>query len=216
MRQKHKQMTAEERAARRITKQLIPQFHAYLLGGVINVQWNVDTMTFNPLCQIVRRYLNTVCGDDEWAKIDILNAMRDRRRKAIKRETQAILPSLFLIRAAYPVGVPCELKEVETNFDPVLVEQLKQEVIAIKYKEIIMEDGVETGVTTGRPPIDKEELDVGTVVFPADFNISELTLANYREVTGQRFRVTKEEKYILKLNREDAFARRKSILLGEV
>ncbi len=216
MKQKRKGMTTEERAARRITKQLLPQFHAYLLGSVINVQWNVQTMTFNPLCQIVRCYLNAVCGNDEWAKKDVLDAMRDRRRKTIKRETQATLPSLFLTRAAYPVGVPHELKEVETNFDPALVERLKQEVITIKYKETTMEDGVEIGVATGRRPIDKEESDVNTVVFPADFNLSELTLVNYREVTGQRFRMTKEEKYTLNLNREEAFARRKKSLLGEV
>lgn len=51
---------------------------------------------------------------------------------------------------------------------------------------------------------------------PASVSVDDLTLDNYRELTGKRFRMTKDQRVIRDLTREQAFAESKALAITQV
>jgi len=222
------------RAYRRRTEPIVylqefrlAQFYAYILGCIINVQWNLNVIKDSARTDIIRRYLIHVCGEDEWAKKNILDAISNKTRKTIKGDTRDRLPSLFVKRKAYPLFVPKELT-TPPIFDLQIIEQLKIEMKLIKLKEQekIMNDNeniiktiLPTEITEATKIVSVEEDSPNApsvqLVLKDGKTVEDLTLANYREITGRRFRMTKEQKLVHKLTREQAFEEFKTKLLEE-
>ena len=51
---------------------------------------------------------------------------------------------------------------------------------------------------------------------PEGANAEDLTLENYREVTGKRFRMTKDQRRVREMSREDAFAESKALAISQL
>ena len=201
------------------------QFHAYVLGSVIGIRWGKHTPTSGMgntrLYGIVREYLTFAAGDDEWKKKDVLDAMRDKSGTAIKNETRYAFRSLFpRNRKARSLAVPDELADQEVNFDLKLIESWKERVKEIKQEYIVNENAVAqetTEETTARSDTNTGSNSRVTVNFfiPTGVNPEDLTLDNYRELTGKRFRMTKDQAKVRNLTREQAFAESKALATSQ-
>jgi len=202
------------------------QFHAYVLGSVIGIRWGKISPTTGmgntELYKIVKDYLALAVGEDgdEWKKMGVLNAMRYKSASAIKKETRWMFPSLFpRNRKARPFGVPDELQEQEVFFDPKRIESWKERVKEIKQEftvneDTILDDGAETTTSTASDASNSRV----TVNFfiPEGMTPDNLTLENYREVTGKRFRMTKDQSKVRGLTREQAFAESKALAVSQL
>lgn len=51
---------------------------------------------------------------------------------------------------------------------------------------------------------------------PTNVSVDDLTLENYRELTGKRFRMTKDQRVVRDLTREQAFAESKALAITQV
>jgi hypothetical protein len=175
------------------------EFYAYVLGGFINVQWNIETMMNDPLKQVVKDYLNHLYPAEEYKKLGVLNAIRDRSRNQIKDVAKYKLPSLFVGRAAWPLAQPKEAPGAK--FDIEFIYRLKHTVDELKEKEIAMEEQQKTQTQTS-PQAPRFHL-------PAGVTPEQLTIENFRTLTGRRFRVTTEQQNRIAagtLTRDAAFA----------
>lgn len=205
---------------------LVAQFHAYILGCIINAQWNLAIVKDPVRTNIIRRYLTFVHGNDEWAKKDILDAISNKTRKTIKQDTRYVFPSLFVKRKAYPLYVPKELT-TDVIFDLEFVTKLQTEIKIIKLQEQAQEKAMdnnedvavqpEVTVNTNIVSVESDNPDVPSVqlVLPEGKTVEDLTLENFRAMTGRRFRMTKNQKLVRKLTREQAFEEFKTSLLEE-
>jgi len=199
-------------------------FHAYVMCGVIGLsrgKTSASTYYHRGMNEVLREYLVYACGDDEWTKGRILEAMRFKTQTAIKVDARHAFPSLFpRNRKARPLDVPEELKDETVNFDIERVKQWRDRVKAIK-KEIIMN---ENAIAQEAEVADQSSATEGgsnsrvTVnffipegVFPAN-----LTLDNYRELTGKRFRMTKDQAVVRSLTRADAFVESKALAVSQL
>lgn len=199
------------------------QFHAYVLGSVIGVRWGKHTPTSgmgNPrVYAIVREYLTFAAGDDEWKKKGVLDAMRDKSGLAIKNDTRYAFRSLFpRNRKARSLAVPDELANQEVSFDLQRIESWKERVKEIK-QEFIVNDNVIVEETTAEAGSDTTNGSNNRVTvnffIPAGVNVGDLTLENYRELTGKRFRMTKDQAKVRNLTREQAFAESKALATSQ-
>ena len=197
------------------------QFHAYVLGSVIGIRWGKHTPTSgmgNPnLYAIVREYLIFAAEEDEWSKKDILDAMRDKSSLGIKSDTRRAFPSLFpRKRKARPLALPDELVEEDVNFDLKKIEGWKDRVKQIKQEFIMNENAVEQEAAV-EATVENTGSSVTVNFFvPASVSVDDLTLDNYRELTGKRFRMTKDQRVIRDLTREQAFAESKALAITQV
>lgn len=196
-------------------------FYGYVLGYVIGVRWNLSPTggMGNPkMGLVVRKYLDHTCGADQWARLPILDVIRDRGRNAIRELAEDEFPSLFGVKGRQrPLQIPDELKGQDIKFDLDLITQLKDEVASIK-KEIAMstestnevtEEGVDTAPSTQKKAT--------TIVVPPGVDVNSLTLDNFRQLTGKRFRMTKEQRareQAGQLTREQALEEFKTNVLG--
>lgn len=206
----------------------IAWFHAYVLCGVIGIRWGKHAPTYansNPkLNNILREYLTYACGEDEWTKGRILEAMRYKTGPKMKEDARKAFPSLFpRNRKARPLGVPEELNDIENVFfDSKRIERWRNRVKRIK-KEIsdMNENAVAQEATTSQSSVDGGT-DGGSNRVTVNFFIPEnvdpqtLTLQNYREVTGKRFRMTKDQAKVRGLSREDAFVESKALAISQL
>jgi len=203
------------------------QFHAYVLSNLIGIRWSSQTSTItgsanDDLYEIVREYLAYVAGDDEWKKRLVLDGMRNKSASLIKSRTRRAFPSIFPRRKrARPFDVPEELKDEEVKFDPRRVELWRLRVKIIK-EEIAMNENILAQETTDETEVvrDVTSSDTGSrvtinFVIPQGTNPATLTLENYREVTGKRFRMTKDQK-VRGLSREDAFAESRTLAANQL
>ena len=202
------------------------QFHAYVLGSVIGIRWGKFTpssgMGNEALGKIVREYLVYAAGDNEWNKRCILDAMRDKSGSSIKDDARYVFPSLFpRNKRARPLGVPEELKDEEVFFDADRIEKWRRRAKKIK-KEIAMNENATAAETTevGSPSVDRPTSGVSRTkvnfVIPTGVDPSTITLENYREVTGTRFRMTKDQKDVRGLSRSEAFAESKALAVSQL
>lgn len=207
-------------------------FHAYVAGSVIGLRWGKHTPTSanqHPgLNSILREYLTFTCGDNEWDKHRILEALRGKTGTALKRVAKRKWRSLFpRNKKARPLAIPTELLEQgeEPNFDLARIEKWRDRVRTIK-KEISMNEEATAAAETAAqetnvdasPSTDKGGSSRVTVNFfiPAGVNPDDLTLENYREVTGKRFRMTKDQAQVRGLSREAAFAESKALAVSQL
>ncbi len=164
-------------------------FYAYVLGCIVDVQWTTDHIRNPESYSKVKQYLTYLYGTDEWRKMGILNAIRDKSRKQIKDEARRMLPSLFTGRSTWPLAVPKEAPDVK--FDIEFISKLRG-------VQIMNSQNNEVPVQQKAPKF----------LVPETVDLSQLTLNNFRELTGHRFRVTTEQQNRIKagtLTREQAF-----------
>lgn len=178
------------------------EFYAYVLGGFINVQWNIETMMNDPLKQVVKDYLNHLYPAEEYKKLGVLDAIRDRSRNQIKDVAKHRLPSMFVGRAAWPLMLPKEAPSAK--FDIEFIYRLKHTVDELKQKETAMEEQQKNpeSQTQTSPKAPRFHL-------PAGVTPEQLTTENFRTLTGRRFRVTTEQQNRIAagtLTRDAAFA----------
>ncbi len=178
-------------------------FYAYVMGGVLNLRWNVETMLHPALTKVMRDFLVHLYDGDEWKKIKVLDAIRDKSRNQIKDEARQALPSLFAGRAAWPLALP---KEASTaKFDIDFIYKLKERIEEIRKGDSLMEEQnnvQQTGDTTVSNKAPRFHL-------PAGVTPEQLTVDNFRTLTGRRFRVTTEQHNRITagtLTRDGAFA----------
>lgn len=205
-------------------------FHAYVLCGVIGIRWGKYAPSYangNPkLYSILREYLTYACGEDEWTKGRILEAMRFKTGTAIKADARVAFPSLFpRNRKARSLGVPEELNDIESVFfDPKRIERWRKRVRRVKKEISEMSENATAPETTEATPVDRSSAPSSgsnsrvTVNFfiPENVDATSLTLENYREVTGKRFRMTKDQAKVRGLSRESAFAESKALAISQL
>jgi hypothetical protein len=175
------------------------EFYAYVLGGFLNVQWHIDTMQQPTLMRVVKDFLSHIYGKEEHKKLGVLNAIRDKSRNQIKDVAKYKLPSLFVGRAAWPLAQPKEAPNAK--FDIEFIYRLKHTVDELKEKETAMEEQQKTQTQTS-PQAPRFHL-------PAGVTPEQLTIENFRTLTGRRFRVTTEQQNRIAagtLTRDAAFA----------
>jgi hypothetical protein len=193
---------------------------------VIGIRWGKRAPTYangnDKLSKILREYLTYACGDDEWTKGRVLEAMRLKTGTAVKADARQKFPSLFpRNRKARPLGVPDELKDQDINFDIACIEQWKQQVKAIK-KEIIMNENatasaeVDTEVASTDTETKSNSRVTVNFFIPEGVSPQELTLENYRELTGKRFRMNKDQAQVRSLTREVAFEESKALAISQL
>jgi hypothetical protein len=215
-----------------ITKEGI--FHGYVLGYIIGIRWTLAPTggMGNPkLYDVVKRYLTFACGDQEWFKRQVLDVIRDNTRSDIRKGVKQVLPGLFFERRQRPLQVPPELEDSNIAFDIDFINQLRDEVSLIKQEYTAMnteETAVDNVTTTDEvipatpvvkmpvPARDSNAARAESFELPTGIQISELTLDNFREKTGKRFRMTKDQRERNKaklMTREEAFEEFKVALL---
>jgi hypothetical protein len=200
------------------------QFHAYVLGNVIGIRWGKVTqhtgMGNDALFSIAKEYLEYAAGDDEWRKLTILNAMRDKSAASIRDDARYIFPSLFpRHRKARALAVPDEISNEEVSFDPTKIETWKEQVREIKKEIAMSEDVLEQDVTEDGSEATKTGTTNSRVTVnfyvPNGVDLADLTLDNYRELTNKRYRMTKEQK-ARNLSREAAFEESKALATNQL
>lgn len=207
----------------------IAWFHAYVLCSVIGIRWGKYLPGYancnKKLNSILDEYLSYACGDDEWTKGRILEAMRCKTATAMKADARTAFPSIFpRNRKARRLKVPDELSDIEqVSFDPTRIAQWQARVKAIKKEIAMNENAVVQEVTeASQPSVDSSvkttsnERVVVNFFIPAGASASSLTLENYRELTGKRFRMTKDQSKVRGLNREEAFAESKALAFSQL
>ncbi len=207
----------------------IAWFHAYILCGIIGIRWGRCVPGYancnEKLNNILGEYLKYACGDDEWTKGRILEAMRHKTVTAIKTDARVAFPSIFpRNRKAHRLRVPDELSDIEqVSFNPTRIKQWQKRVKTIKKEIAMNENAVVQEVTeTSQPSVNSsvkttsnERVTVNFFI-PTGVSISSLTLENYRELTGKRFRMTKDQSKVRGLNREEAFAESKALAFSQL
>lgn len=189
-------------------------FHAYVLGNVIGIRWGKITSTSgmgnNDLGEIVREYLTYAAGDDEWKKRCILDAMRDKTSSNLKDYARHTFPSLFPHhKRARSLAIPEELKNEEVNFDLKSITTWQERARKIKQEITMNENALKEA---SDHDTDNANHTVVNFHVPTGVNPVELTLENYRMVTGKRYRMTKDQKE-RGLSREAAFDESRSLVL---
>lgn len=218
---------------------LLTQFHAYILCSVIGIRWGRITPTSgtaNPILgPLVKQYCKFAFPkkEDQHQIRRMLDVMRFKSGSAIKKETREAFPSLFpKNKKALSLRVPDELEDQEVNFDLSLIEKLRNKVREYK-REITMsdnevslakEDTPRVASTSGRnklpapPPKDKVDVSPKTTkvnfATPDGVDLSTVTLENYKEKTGARYRMSKDQK-ARGLTREVAFEESKALAQGK-
>lgn len=196
------------------------QFHAYVLGSIIGIRWgkiSPSTGMGNPkLYDIVREYLDYAVDGVEWKKRGILDAMRYKSSSQIRDDARFAFPSLFpRNRRALNLCVPQEISNENVNFDPALIEAWKERVRVIKQEVAMTENTLEQeNDETGSTSTSNNRVTVNFFI-PDGVNPNDLTLDNYREITGKRYRMTKDQME-RKLSREQAFAESKALAVSQL
>ena len=213
-------------------------FYSFVLVYFVGVRWSISA-TVNPYTndkvrRLTRDYLDFVCGDDEWLKRQVIDASKDQSRASIRAIIRRKFRSLFHTKRMKSLQVPDELEGQDVTFSQEYFDMLRQELSMIK-REINManeetEVEVNEEVVTQPPQVsventarqsdsqptnsaDEAAAPVTVNFFiPSGVDASELTLDNYRELTGKRFRMTKEQK-TRGVNRTEAFEESKQLAI---
>lgn len=167
-------------------------FYGFILGYCIGIKWNLapNGGMGNPrLLELTRAYLTYVCGDDEWSKRQVLDVIRDKTRNQMRDVAVDEFPSLFPKGRQRPLQIPDELKGQEVKFDLDFIQKMKDSVESIK-QEIAMSEET-TNEVAGAPSTTPRR--TTTIVVPEGVDVNSLTLDNFQQITGKRFRMTKEQ-----------------------
>lgn len=169
-------------------------YHSYILTN--NFKLNFPLLDEDTIIRL-NHYFAEAGLFYPWHCKQIIDYCRENKRKVIKKECKKIFPEMFTWGSGQnPVAVPTILE----NWNVVELSVLEREVE--NFKENIMnnnEVSVER-VENTNPQTNETQ------------NTQFLTLENYREVTGKRFRMTKAENALVKdgvETRESIFNRRR-------
>lgn len=204
-------------------------FHAYILCGVIGIRWGKHCPTYansnTKLNDILHEYLIYACGDDGWEQRQILDAIRFKSKTTIKSDARRVFPSLFpRNRKARCLAVPKELNDVEkVSFDPKRIAIWRLKVKAIKKEIMMNENAVAQDATNVAQPVvdnsvnsnNSERVTVNFII-PEGVSPESLTFENYREQTGKRFRMTKDQFKVRGMSREAAFEESKALAFSQL
>lgn len=198
-------------------------FHAYIVASVIGIRWGKFTPTSansnRDINDILREYLAFACEDDEWTKGRILEAIRGETATSVKSIVRGLFPSLFpRNKRARPLQVPEKLEGEQVNFDLDKIEAWKERVKAIKKEITMSENTTETEATeNGSQSIDRKPRKAKVnFIIPPGIDPATITLENYREITKARFRMTKDQKDVRGLSREEAFQESKALAISQL
>lgn len=146
-------------------------FHAYVLRCYLNVRWDLTTMFDGEIEDTVRLYLsNTI--NNEYDKGKVLNIINGSTRKNIREKARFAFPDMFNIPETYPISVPKRLKDKFGEDYVNFVQQLKNSRKETEMSEVTQE----------------------AVQSQVNVDLDSLTVENFQQVLGRRFRVTKEQK----------------------
>ena len=210
---------------------LLTQWHAYIICSVIGIRCGrimPTSGTAHPvLGPIMKEYLCFAFPEEDqgWEQRKVMDAFRNLSGVAVKKETKKAFPSLFpKNRKAMPLGVPEELKDGEdVRFDLNFINRLREKVKLYKQELAMNEqtDGDATEATALEAPTteatSKKKTSAPTKInflTPKGIDVNTLTVENYREVTGHRYRKTKDQTE-RKLTREQAFEESKALALTQ-
>lgn len=192
-------------------------WHAYVIRCYYNIPYNINVMLDKRFIKILKRYLDAVIFN-EYDKIPVLTLLRECKKDFIYRTAKKQFPSIFVKkRPKYQMRQPSTDELLDSAFDLAAIQQLGLDKIDIEEerRKIAMEnieingdelDGVmidivrqvPTGETTasGRPRLKEEVMKV---------DAGKLTVNNFLDVTGRRFRMTAKQRERYGDNREAAF-----------
>lgn len=209
-------------------------FHGFVLGNVIGIRWTLKPtggMGNNDLIKIVRQYLDFAYSDDEWGKNEVLQIITSTRGQN-KKLFKSTFPSMFKNKRQRPLQVPAELEGQGIKFNIDFINELREQVSTIKKglnmdsenttvnsTESNVSNGVDVTTTrveattesetnTRDRSASKTQRSTNNFTLPEGVSLGELTLDNFREKTGRRFRMTKQQKARFdnnEITREDAF-----------
>ena len=195
-------------------------FYGFILSCHINIRWQLGNnggMSNPKLFNIVREYLDFVCVD-EWSKRPILDVARESKTDVRKRAKQ-LFPSLFHKVRQKPLQIPEELVSQNIPFDIDFFNNLRDRTTSIKREVNTMNTNdnppfVADNTTT--TPVSTTNTEATNNFIPTE-NSSNAYVINgieinspdaYRQATGKRFRMTKEQMSRVKsgtLTRAEAF-----------
>ena len=180
-------------------------FYGFILSCHINIRWQLGNnggMSNPKLFNIVREYLDFVCVD-EWSKRPILDVARESKTDVRKRAKQ-LFPSLFHKVRQKPLQIPEELVSQNIPFDIDFFNNLRDRTTSIKREVNTMNTNdnppfVADNTTT--TPVSTTNTEATNNFIPTE-NSSNAYVINgieinspdaYRQATGKRFRMTKEQ-----------------------
>jgi len=193
------------------TRQVNPAiiWHAYAIRSFVGYSHNVHTMVDEQSFQLLKEYLNK-SFDNEWDKKLVLDILRDSRKRDIEQLVKTYLPSICKKRNRELV-IPEEATEIINDHIEAArdfrdsLQKLKMDRRELEVENITVNDTSLDGVMITVTRVqDGKKVD-------AQVNAGLLTLDNFRELTGRRFRVSQDQKQRLgdpKQNpgvREEAF-----------
>lgn len=193
-------------------------WHSYVISCYYGIAYNINTMMDDEMMQIIRRYLSSVY-DNEFDKLPVLNIIRECKRKVILRNAKIEFKSIFVKkRPKHPMMRPStdelpgnafNLEAIkQLGLDKINLEEVRRQIVMNNIQisgdsesnDIVIDVArlVPTGETTssGRPRLKEEVVQV---------NANELTIDNFSELTGRRFRMTSEQRERFGQDREAAF-----------
>ena len=173
-------------------------FHGYVLAYYIGAKWSISTgMVDTEIKSVIKSYLDYVYDNDEWSKKNVLDLIKDSKRSEIKQIARLELPNLFVNKKPKPLYLP---EEINTKFDLNFINSLKTKINSMKENDMNSPENI---------------VEVSTTTLPPNVDVEALNLDNFRQVTGKRFRMTKEQMERVKrgeLTREQALNEFKATL----
>lgn len=171
-------------------------WHAYVVRGFGEFAYNVHSMVDSEASALLRRYLHAAFDGNmgSWDIMKVLDLMRDERRGAVRNLARSTFPSIFdKKRPKYPLKKPTEFEVTDEQLE--LARNFRNEWREIRAnrkpqgEEMSATGNTELAgvmVTLTRTNEDK-------TVVPIQVDAGELTLDNFQEKTGKRFRMTKDQ-----------------------
>lgn len=182
-------------------------FYGFILSCHINIRWQLGNnggMSNPKLFDIVREYLDFVCVD-EWSKRPVLDVARESKTDVRKRAKQ-LFPSLFHKVRQKPLQVPEELVSQNIPFDIDFFNNLRDRTTSIKREVTTMNmndnDPQSPFAANNTKTVNTTNTEETNNFMPTE-NSSDAYVINgieinspdaYRQATGKRFRMTKEQK----------------------
>jgi hypothetical protein len=133
----------------------------------------------------------------------------------MKDDARIAFPSLFpRHRKARPLAVPEELENQKVSFDLVRIEKWKRRVKAVKKEISEMNENAVASEAAEATNSGSSRVTVNFFI-PEGVSPEDLTLANYREVTEKRYRMTKDQ-VERGISREEAFEESKALAIRQL
>lgn len=180
-------------------------YHAY----VITNNFNITVPVLDDFeCRQVRKYFTNAGIFYPWHGLQVLNYCRDKKKAEIKKRAKYLFPQMFKWGSGpNPIKYPEQLDKWG-SFDTIIIVDIVDEIKAVVPQ--IVENELLLAVNKLR-----KESNMSNIV-EGQASLSQtnkgITLENYKNATGKRFRLTKNEKALVESGqstRERIFEMRK-------